>query len=102
MYGRAGSDTTGPGPFGGGMNSSSWSCQPVTLLGAKFGTLAVSVATAGLAKFRTSAPIVETPPKANFDAGTDSLTSCSRDDSLLTSGTAPFRQPVPQCCEQLD
>src|SRR5215831_20116582 len=47
MYGCAGSDTIGPGPLGGGMNSSSWSCHPVRLLGAKFGTFAASAPSAG-------------------------------------------------------
>src|SRR5258707_7978372 len=47
MYGWAGSDTIGPRPLGGGMNSSSRSCQPVKLSGAKFGTFVGSAPRAG-------------------------------------------------------
>src|SRR5260221_5973044 len=47
MYGWAGSDTTGPGPLGGGMNSSSRCCQPVKRSGVKFGTFVGSGSRAG-------------------------------------------------------
>src|SRR5262249_50272192 len=66
MYGWAGSETTGPGPLGGGMNSSSESCQPVTLSGEKLGIFAVSApradpSTAGPDAAKTQTSVVNNP-----------------------------------------
>jgi hypothetical protein len=76
MYGWAGSDTIGPGPLGGWMNSSSRSCQPVKLSGAKFGTFVASAPSVGHSpapaqtkltmRPLTSALITGTPPNASF------------------------------------
>src|SRR5216684_534673 len=87
MYGWAGSETTGPGPLGGGMNSSSRSCQPVRSSGAKLGCSTVPTLAAGpsaaamqtelASKYLAGAPTFRTPPTLCLDMS-DLRVCCDR------------------------
>src|SRR5215467_10236533 len=65
MYGWVESETIGPGPLGGGMNSSSDSCQPVTLSGEKSGIFAVSAPGADPSAAGPGAAMVQTRVASN-------------------------------------
>src|SRR5262249_22285754 len=82
-----GSETTGPGPLGGGMKSSSRSCQPVRSSGAKLGFFTVSAPAAGAraaatqialaSKYLANAPSFGTPPTPSLDMS-DLRVCCDR------------------------
>src|SRR5215475_10624931 len=73
MYGWAGSETIGPGPLGGGMNSSSESCQPVALSGEKSGIFAVSAPAADPGAASRGTAMMQTRVAKNHNARAPTL-----------------------------